>query len=44
MKLGDRAIRTSKYDGTNTEHYIGSERELAYHLDLQARGYEYTII
>ncbi len=44
MKIGDLVIRTDKYDKRNTEHRIGSERDLKYHLDLQAQGYEYTVV
>ena len=44
MKIGDIVIRTDKYDKRNTEHRIGSERDLKYNLDLQAQGYEYTIM
>jgi hypothetical protein len=44
MKIGDLVIRTDKYDKRNTEHRIGSERDLKYHLDLQAQGYEYSVV
>ena len=44
MKIGDLVIRTDKYDKRNTEHRIASERDLKYHLDLQAQGYEYTVV
>jgi hypothetical protein len=44
MKIGDLVIRTDKYDKRNTEHRIGSERDLKYHLDLQAQGYEYHVV
>jgi hypothetical protein len=44
MKIGDLVIRTDKYDKRNTEHRIGSERDLKYHLDLQTQGYEYHVV
>lgn len=44
LKVGDHVIRTDKYDKRNTEHHIRTERELAFHNDLQAQGYEYTVV